>query len=252
MAEDYIEFYDLTFVLKGTLVYIINDEEITLRRGDAILLPPGTKRQRLAGKSSVTYISFNFLLFHPLAEQTGRFIPNGISNEMIDICSTYSQISKTDPLFAKEKLMNLLNYILIELLGNSKPAEYSPRIVKAVKFIEGNLNKNISLVDLSRHLHLSKEYVAALFKQELGKTAGDYINDAKMNYAKELIQEKQFSLTEISDFLGYSSYNYFSRIFKKTYRISPHQYDVFYQNAQGKESQTVENDFVSPNVKPPN
>ena len=55
-----ISYYDLTFVLKGSMTYVADDQTYVLNENDAILLPPGTVRQRMAGTQKVQYVSFNF------------------------------------------------------------------------------------------------------------------------------------------------------------------------------------------------
>ena len=57
-----IEYYELTFVLKGSMTYYANGEKLVLKKDDAVFLKPGTERRRERGEGHVHYISFNFLL----------------------------------------------------------------------------------------------------------------------------------------------------------------------------------------------
>lgn len=63
-----------------------------------------------------------------------------------------------------------------------------------------------------------------LFKKETGSTIIDYLIDISINRAKELILDGKLSLNEIYEEVGFTSYNYFSRIFKKRTGYSPPQY----------------------------
>ena len=49
----------------------------------------------------------------------------------------------------------------------------------------------------------------------------DYIKIKRLNKAKELVTGTSMSVSEISDKTGFSDYNYFLRVFKKHYGISP-------------------------------
>ena len=52
----------------------------------------------------------------------------------------------------------------------------------------------------------------------------DYVNHAKIEYAKEMLDEGTLKIYEISDKLGYESAFYFSRVFKKVEGVSPRDY----------------------------
>ena len=73
-------------------------------------------------------------------------------------------------------------------------------------------------------MHLSRDYIAHIFKRELGKSVIDYVNERRMKIAKNMIGEGKYSLVEISDRLGYTSYSYFSRVFKRYFGVSPIRY----------------------------
>ena len=47
IEERTISYYDLTFVTKGYLDYVVNGEKMRLSENDAILIPPGSKRKRI-------------------------------------------------------------------------------------------------------------------------------------------------------------------------------------------------------------
>ena len=55
-----ISYYDLTLVLAGSMEYKINNKRVTVKENDAILMPPGTKREREHTEGDTTYVSFNF------------------------------------------------------------------------------------------------------------------------------------------------------------------------------------------------
>ena len=57
-----------------------------------------------------------------------------------------------------------------------------------------------------------------LFKKEMGKTFSDYVADFKMTVAKELLENTDLSVTDISNDLGFSDSGYFIKIFKKRRR----------------------------------
>ena len=67
-------------------------------------------------------------------------------------------------------------------------------------------------------------YLSALFHKKEGIRLIEYINNKKLEKSKEMIRSGQYTITQISEMLGYSSIHYFSRLFKSTYSISPSEY----------------------------
>lgn len=97
-------------------------------------------------------------------------------------------------------------------------------IRRAVVYIEKNYTQKIYLDDLAAHVNLSKHYVCYLFKKEIGTTVSNYINNLRIEKAKELILNGNSSVKEIYDRLGFSDQQYFSKIFKKIVGVTITQY----------------------------
>lgn len=232
-------YWELTIVLKGTLIYTINGTEYILENKDIILAPKDALRER-AGGTKADYISFNFTIFPNVTLPTKILYKNAFNSEIEKIVSIFPQkrilwdnnFNAMD--YEREKITNLCNYVIFELLSKTdfKFEINNVHIHAAVAYINDNLLKRISLDDLSRHLHLCKEYTASLFKKELGLTVTEYINKRKMLYAKNAILSNNISLSALAQKLGYSSYGYFLRVFKKYYNTSPSKYLIDTQNIQ--------------------
>ena len=223
-----ISYWDLTVVLSGELVYTVNGTTFRLGKNDLILIPPGSERIREEG-SKARYISFNFTVFDNTALPSNVYYPGALNDEMKGVLTVFphkiildgSKSPPYDPGNARAKAVNLLNYLLLEMMNYTEYTNHSDHVKNAVKYISDNLTQPISLIDVSKHLHLSREYTAAIFKKELQKTVTEYINEKKMLYAKEMLLNGQFTLSEIAANLGYENYGYFSRTFKRYFGVSP-------------------------------
>ena len=64
----------------------------------------------------------------------------------------------------------------------------------------------------------------AEFKAETGTTPSKYIINLRMRMAIELLETSSLSIKEISAMVGYSNFNFFTRIFKSFTGKSPTQY----------------------------
>ncbi|MDR2021900.1 MAG: response regulator [Hungatella sp.] len=85
-------------------------------------------------------------------------------------------------------------------------------------------DETLSVCDIARHVLLSVAYVCTFFKKETGKTINQYITELRIKKAKELLADSRNQIADISDKIGYSNSNYFSKIFKKTTGNSPSEY----------------------------
>lgn len=68
---------------------------------------------------------------------------------------------------------------------------------------------------------ISDEYLRTLFRGYTGQTPLEYINTLRLSYVRDLLAAGQTSVTEAALESGFENVNYFSRIFKKRYSVSP-------------------------------
>ena len=236
-----IGFCHLCIVLKGSFIYIINGQEVFVGEGDAILLPPGTDRERAAQKEFNEHVVFNFKIKNESEIPNFILFKNAVDSYIRNLldsypCKYYNDLSHNYNFYIKKSLVidnsrelaktkailhNHLNAILITLFDTLNPQTQNKYVNSILKFINDNITNTLSLADVCQSVHLSKEYVARVFKKEMGITVTDYIIRQKLDLAKNMLSSDEVSLRDISEKLGYQDYNYFSRLFKKHYGISP-------------------------------
>lgn len=111
---------------------------------------------------------------------------------------------------------------LLDALSFSK----NDLIDKALKIINKEYMKGLTLEDLAKKLHLSKNYLCSLFKEETGFTFCQYLNTLKTNKAKKLLTEDKKTLEYISYECGFSSQAHFTMTFKKYTGKTPKEYKL--------------------------
>lgn len=92
------------------------------------------------------------------------------------------------------------------------------------QYMSENLHKNLSLKDICDNFMLGKSQICSIFKNNIGKSPMDYYNELKIQEAKRLLRSDLYSVSQISDLLGYSCIHSFSRTFKRTTGFSPTAY----------------------------
>ncbi len=216
-----IPYYDLTFVLDGSITYVVDNIKYVLNKNDAIFISPGMIRERLKSDNAVWYVSFNFETLDDFDPSLAIYLPKSFSSDMKRLIQVFSDSHILPGSLSKQKATNLLNFILIELLERNSHQSQNAYVNKIIKIIDKRLTEKLTLRNISTELNLSKEYVSFIFKKETGKTLTNYINEQKMIVAKELVVDSDMPLAEIAKVLGFENYNYFSRLFKKQFTRTP-------------------------------
>ena len=101
---------------------------------------------------------------------------------------------------------------------------YSENVKKALYYIHGNYEKQISLESISRYIGISESHLRRSFRGETGMTVVDYITRYRIEKAKRLLETGQYVVGEIYEKVGFSTSQYFSIVFKRYEKISPGQY----------------------------
>jgi two-component system response regulator YesN len=124
----------------------------------------------------------------------------------------------------------LENYVLDRLgeytrvICESRTAKTNPVIEKAEYYIAHNMSSSLSLEDTARFVKVNPFYLSKLFKEETGQNFIDYLTNARMGKARELLRDTSLSIKEISHDTGYSDQNYFSKLFKKNFGFTPTEF----------------------------
>lgn len=98
------------------------------------------------------------------------------------------------------------------------------RILKAIVFMKKHLAEDISTNLVAEHIGCSRSYFCIIFKKLSGVSFGYFLQQIRMNHAKELLRETKGSVTEIAFQSGYNDIYYFNRVFRKTVECSPMEY----------------------------
>lgn len=94
----------------------------------------------------------------------------------------------------------------------------------AKKYIEEHLDEDISIEDLCLKLNVGRTRLYEIFRNEHAAGISKYILRRKMHRAKKLLKTTDLPISEISNSVGFLDYNYFSKVYKKTYGKSPRHY----------------------------
>jgi len=109
-------------------------------------------------------------------------------------------------------------------IGRGRQKEYRRTVAAAKQLILDNYQRDIGIEFLSGELHYSKNYFGQLFKSGTGMSVSEYINQIRIQKAKELLATRRYRIYEIAEQVGFSDQQYFARVFKKIVGCMPSDY----------------------------
>lgn len=95
------------------------------------------------------------------------------------------------------------------------------KIIEARRILEHSFDQPITIKELSRKVAMNECYLKKGFKTLTGKTINEFQQEQRISRAKELLQERGQSVSEVANTLGYSSISHFSTAFKKATGMKP-------------------------------
>lgn len=244
--------YELYFLLEGERYYFIEKETYYVRTGDVVLI----NRQQVHKTSQAGSGSHDRILL----QLNGRYLEAWL--KQTGVCSLeklfgdYYGVSKLSDAEWKE-MKSLLLSIRDELKNKRERYDVMVRLIvsRVLLMVYRNRKKNIlkdmpptvqtskhgkvhevaeyltlhcetaeSLEELAERFFISKSYLSRIFREVTGFSVNEYRNLARVRKARELLLNSEYSVTEVSEVLGFESVTYFERVFKKHTDKTPLKY----------------------------
>lgn len=115
--------------------------------------------------------------------------------------------------------------------------QFSAPVKETVHYINMNLDRDLSLMTLSRNVHLSQSYLSTEFHRETGMTLTEYISHQRIFQAANLLAKSDISVSSVAEKVGILDVNYFTKTFRKITGMTPSRYRRCSQNEKIDEKQ---------------
>lgn len=99
-----------------------------------------------------------------------------------------------------------------------------PALLRALDYVEEHYAELFSISDLAARAGISQSHLNALFRQEIGAGAEEYLTSLRMRHARRLLLNLYYSVAEVGELTGYPDANYFSRRFRLYHGVPPGVY----------------------------
>ena len=223
-----IPFTRLYYIYSGSAVLSCNGEDIVMQPGNMYLLPtdlpisyycPEAMDQFFLHVTLSTAEGFDLLSLVPKICQlpcSWEFL-----TQLKDLLSLddYGQLLKLKTCV----LQNLVDCMLAENIPfPTKP--FSRDVLQAMTYVQNNISIQLTGEQIAQAVCVSPSSLYKRFKAETGISLGAYQDKLIFQRASQLLAERQLSLKEISQQLGFCDQYYFSRRFKAQTGMTPSHY----------------------------
>lgn len=176
----------------------------------------------LEGINNIKLLKFRMLELFVLISRTMLEVGGNI-DEFYHLTSQYTKNTEDlDDIYSFSLwLTDILNEFVSTIIKTRKKLGH---INRAIEYIKNNLEKKLTLAEVSSIVAMSESRFSAAFKQETGMLFSEYVNLIKVEKAKELLNRKNLTFVEIALKLGFFDQSYFTKIFKKYTGITPSKF----------------------------
>lgn len=117
----------------------------------------------------------------------------------------------------RQDISDILNFVA------SKEKKEDDDLAKILlTYIEEHYHEDIMLVDLAEKINASEKYCSTLFKQSVGENFKTYLNNFRIERAKEILRaQPDAKISEVAERVGFNSANTFIRVFSKRVGLTP-------------------------------
>lgn len=98
------------------------------------------------------------------------------------------------------------------------------RLRKMMQFIWDHFHEKITLDDIAASANISKSAALRCFRSGMQTSPVGYLNDFRLNRAKELLLTSHSTVSEIAVSVGFDNVGYFDRVFRRTFGLTPKQF----------------------------
>lgn len=126
----------------------------------------------------------------------------------------------------------LIHNILYELhqisIGVSNTKKLTPVqdtvVSQALTYIKNNYQNDLTVDNICNEVSFSKYYFCKIFKEHMGITVHQYVNEFRINKSKELLSYSKLSITAIANSVGFKTQLTYSRAFERATHMTPSEY----------------------------
>lgn len=233
------EFIEIFYVISGSAIHQANGKDTEIGTGEVCILRP-SDFHRFISKASATFTHRDICVETEEFQEVCAFISPTLYESILSSPTFFSSKLDIDAMNFFEKLLktyvadiNIEAYTqacrtvtsnIVFLCMGKSPQEknFMPDWVQQlVDYLHSPYYYQLSVGELTKDIHFSKQYICNTFKKYVGMSVTEYFLQQRLNYAKYLIMTTTDSIANISFTVGFNNVTFFYRSFKKHFNLTP-------------------------------
>ncbi|MCI9643348.1 MAG: AraC family transcriptional regulator [Oscillibacter sp.] len=232
--------YLLHYILEGSGVYHVEDQEFSLQKGEGFLIEPNKQTFYQASEEDPwTYLWIGFdgakcgSCLRSLGLGEGRLTfrceDGGELLKLVESMLAYNK-SDTEADFMLQSLLCRFFACLAKGISREPERRLTKRerenlyIHQAMEYIRNNYANGITVADVASYVALNRSYLFTLFRRVLGVSPQECLAQFRLTRAKEQLTLTDASVANIAMSCGYQDPQVFSKAFKQQFGITPVKY----------------------------
>ena len=226
------EHHCLFLNLDGECTFIVDEKEKKVNKNSALLIPRGTKyASRIVEDCLHLFFYFDAELTQIdqseryLLDEDAFLLPSTLSFDAttlyyLESIPECSEKDAYDNLSCRTVfLMALIRMARLEAEGIQHPIA-----MRIKRYLCENIAEDVSLDVLEKHFGYSKQYLIRVFKADTGQSPMAHLADMRLEKSKIALLDESKSISQVASACGFVDANYFSRVFRRRYALSPGAY----------------------------
>ena len=247
------EWTEIMYVMSGTCRVEVNATAIDMKKGEFIVVGVGVPHRLLVKQSCrMLNLEFGFVddgddgdsligsvaqgeqAFHRLLASPASYLvlrdPDEVLHSLKSLVLELDSRGKQGSVFATVLLAQLMVRIArLQKEASASGTQTEERYIRiALDFLRQNYDRDMQVRDVASAINLHPGYLQRIFKQATGRTLVEELTAIRIGKAKMLLKMTDIPVTEIYDYVGVGSRQYFHALFKRhtgqtpvAYRESP-------------------------------
>lgn len=242
-GEHFFHFHRLNYILSGHPRVFVDDRRIQLQPGNLVYLPPNRMLEIDEGGKPVELLFVNFEvgaldMMDKMRTFMAELFPDCYvhdqDGELLEILQIIQQVGAKNQIGIGLEIQNLFENLFIHavrlsqryanLRDDAVVSGGNNLINEAMNYINDHLGYNFRLSEMADALNISENYLYKIFMTKTGKSPAAFIQQLRMETAKQALANQSLPIKTIASHLGYGDVSHFSTVFKRTWGMSPRAY----------------------------
>lgn len=228
--------YQLLYIADGKARFLINEKMHILEKGNCVLYHPADPQfyyYYLEDHPDIYWVHFscneNNEFLHKMGWGKENIYNVGVRNSYAQLFDSMIQELQIKQPYAEEELQLMMQQLLLKMGRNQIRQKtifenYNKEVEDAIREFHLAPEQDFTIKQFTKDRGLNYYRFIDTFTHYVGVSPRQYIINIRMTIAKDLMINSLFSVAEVAQLTGYENPLYFSRLFKKTWGMSPTDY----------------------------